>query len=87
MANVIIAVLATVLGFTTSAVVTEVRSQGPAAAPLVAVEIQAQFRPIHAAEPPAFVSSEAPGWNEHGQAVVMASVRAVLAARSVGAER
>lgn len=87
MANVVIAVLATVLGFTTSAVVTEVGSQGPAAAPFVAVEIPAQFRPIHAAEPPAFVSSKAPSWNERGQAVVMASVRAVIATRSVGVER
>jgi hypothetical protein len=87
MANVIIAVLATVLGFTTSAVVTEVRSQGPAAAPLVAVEIPAQFRPLHAAEPPAFASSSAPGWNKPGHAVALASARAVLATRSVGVER
>lgn len=87
MANVIIAVLATVLGFTTSAVVTEVRSQGPAAAPLVAAEIPAQFRPIHAAEPPAFVSSKAPGWNERSQAVVFASARAFVATRSVGVGR
>jgi hypothetical protein len=87
MANVIIAVLATVLGFTTSAVVTEVRSQGPAAAPRVAVEIPAQFRPIHAAEPPAFVSSKAPGWNARSQGVVMASARTVPATRSVGGER
>lgn len=87
MANVIIAVLATVLGFTTSAVVTEVRSQGPAAAPLVAAEIPAQFRPIHAAEPPAFVSTRAPGWNERSQAVVLASARAFVATRSVGVGR
>jgi hypothetical protein len=64
-----------------------VRGQGPAAAPVVAVEIPAHFRPNHAAEPPAFVSSKAPGWNEHGQAVVMASARADLATRSVGVER
>ena len=87
MANVIIAVLATVLGFTTSAVVTEVRDQGPAAAPLVAVEIPAQFRPLHAAEPPAFVSSKAPGWNKRSQPIVMASARAVGATRSHGVER
>jgi len=87
MANVIIAVLATVLGFTTSAVVAEVRGQGPAAAPVVAVEIPAQFRPIHAAEAPAFVSTRAPGWNERSRATVMASARAFVATRSVGVER
>jgi hypothetical protein len=87
MANVIIAVLATVLGFTTSAVVTEVRSQGPAAAPLVAAEIPAQFRPIHAAKPPAFVSTRAPGCNEQSKVMVMVSARAFVATRSVGVER
>ena len=87
MANIVIAVLATILGFTTSAVVTEVHGQGPVAAPLVAVEIPAQFRPLHVAEPPAFASSRAPGWNKRGQAVALASARAVLATRSVGVER
>lgn len=87
MANVIIAVLATILGFATSAVVTEVRSQGLAAAPVVAAEMPAQFRPIHAVEAPAFVSTRAPGWNERNGATVMASARAIVATRSVGVER
>ena len=87
MANVTIAVLATILGFMTSAVVAEVRGPGPAAAPIVAAEIPAQFRPIHAAEPPAFVSTRAPGWNERSEAVVVASARAFVMTRSVGVER
>jgi len=88
MANVTIAVLATILGFTSSAVVTEVRSRGPTAAPIVAAEIPAQFRPIHAAEPPAFVSTRAPGWNKRSQAIVMVSAaRAGVLTRSIGVER
>ena len=88
MANVIIAVLATVLGFTTSAVVAEVRGHGSAAAPVVAAEIPAQFRPILSAEAPAFVSSKAPGWNERSEAAVLASAaRAFVVTRSVGVER
>jgi hypothetical protein len=88
MANVTIAVLATILGFMTSTVIAEVRGHGPAAAPIVATEIPAQFRPIHVAEPPAFVSTRAPGWNERNQAVAMASAaRAFALARSIGVER
>lgn len=88
MANVVIAVLATVLGFTTSAVVAEVRHTGPAAAPMVTAEIPAQFRPIHSAETPAFVSTAAPGWNKPSQAIAIASAaRAFVVTRSVGVER
>lgn len=82
MANVAVAVLAVVLGFLTSAVVAEVRGHGPAAAPAVAAESPAQFRPIHAAEPPVFVSTSAPGWNERSRPVLMAS-----AARAFGLTR
>jgi hypothetical protein len=88
MANVIIAVLATVLGFTTSAVVAEVRHTGPAAAPIVTVEIPAQFRPIHSAETPAFVSTAAPGRDKPREATIAASAaRAFSVTRSVGVER
>ena len=88
MANVTIAVLATILGFTTSAVVTEVRGHGPAAAATVAAEIPAQFRPIHAAEAPAFVSTRAPGWTERSQTIVTVSAaRAFVLTRSIGVER
>ena len=88
MANVTIAMLATILGFTTSAVVTEVRGPGPAAAPIVAAEILAQFRPIHAAEPPVYVSTKAPGWNERSQpTVIVSAARAGVLTRSLGIER
>jgi hypothetical protein len=87
MVNVIIAVLATVLGFATSAVVAEVRGHGPAAAPVVAAEIPAQFRPILSAEAPAFVSTKAPGWNERTQPVEMVAARSFVVTRSVGVER
>lgn len=89
MVNVIVAVFATVLGFATSAVVAEVRNPGPAAAPIVAAEIPAQFRPIFAAEAPAFVSTRAPGWNARtapaGDAVAARAF--VVTARTAGVER
>lgn len=88
MANVIIAVLATILGYTTSAVITEVRGQGPAAAPIVAAEIPAQFRPIHAAEPPVFASTRAPSWNERKEAaMVISAARAFVVGQSAEMER
>jgi hypothetical protein len=88
MANVIIAVFATVLGYTTSAVVAEVRDHGPAAAPIVAAEMPAQFRPILSAEAPAFVSTTAPGWNVRNEAVAqVAAARAFVVVRTVGVAR
>ena len=88
MANVTIAVRAINLGFTTSAVVAEVRGHGPTAAPTVAAELPAQFRPIHAAEAPAFVSTRAPGWSERSQTIVTVSAaRAFVLTRSIGVER
>lgn len=88
MTNVIIAVLATVLGYTTSAVVAEVRHSGPAAAPLVAVEMPAQFRPIVSVEAPAFVSTAAPGWNPRNEAAPQAvAARSFVVIRTVGVAR
>lgn len=88
MTNVIIAVLATVLGYTTSAVVAEVHHPGPTAAPIVATEMPAQFRPILSAEAPAFVSTAAPGWNERNEAAPqMATARAFVVVRTVGVTR
>lgn len=88
MANVMIAVLASVLGFTTSAVVAEVRHYGPEAAPIAAAENPAQFRPVHSAETPAFISTAAPGWNRRSEIVVVASAaRALVVTRTVGVER
>jgi hypothetical protein len=88
MTNVIIAVLATLLGYTTSAVVAEVRSQGPAAAPIVAARMPVQFRPILSAEAPAFVSTAAPEWNaRHDAAPQLAAVRAFTVVRTVGVVR
>lgn len=88
MANVIIAVLATVLGYTTSAVVAEVRDHGPAAAHVVVVEMPAQFRPILSAEAPASISTTAPGWNARNDAAPQVAVaRAFVVARTVGVAR
>ena len=88
MTNVIIAVLATVLGYTTSAVVDEVRHPGPAAAPIVAAEMPVQFRPIVSAEVPAFVATVAPGWNDRSEAAPqVAAARAFVVARTVGVAR
>lgn len=88
MANVLIAVLATVLGYTTSAVVAEVRSERPAATRMVVVDIPAQFRPILSAKAPAFVSPAAPSWNERAKADTQVSAaRAFGISRSVGVVR
>lgn len=88
MANVIIAVLATVLGYTTSAVVAEVRHPGPTVAPIVAAEMPAQFRPILSAEAPAFASTAAPVWNARNDAAPqLVAARAFVVARTVGVSR
>jgi hypothetical protein len=88
MANVLIAVLATVLGYTTSAVVAQVRSEDPAATRMVVVDARAQFRPIVSAHAPAFVSPAAPGWNERAKADTQVSAaRAFVITRSVGLVR
>ncbi|MGV3549999.1 hypothetical protein [Rhizobium sp.] len=88
MTNVVIAVLATVLGYTTSAVVAEVRAPAPAAAPIVAVEMPAQFRPILSAEAPAFVSTAAPAVHvRNAVAPQVAAVRSFVVARTVGVAR
>lgn len=89
MGNVIIAVLATVLGFATSAVVSEVRSQGPVAAAISAADVPAQFRPIHFAEAPAFVSTRAPGWQPRvaPPAGAVAARSMIVATRSIGVTR
>ena len=88
MANILIAVLATVLGYTTSAVVAEVRTERPAATRMVVVEIPAQFRPVVSAEAPTFVSPAAPGWNERAKADTQVSAaRAFTNTRSLGVTR
>ena len=88
MANILIAVLATALGYTTSAVVAEVRNHDSAVTPIVVAEMPAQFRPIIAAEAPAFVSTAAPALNVRAEpSPQMAAARAFVVARTVGVER
>lgn len=87
MTNVVIAVLATVLGYTTSAVVAEVRSHDPAAARMVVAEAPAQFRPIRSAEAPAFASTSAPAMNLRDAAAPQLSAARSFVIVPVGAVR
>lgn len=61
-ANMMIAVIGTVLGFATSAVVAEVRGYSPEPAPVAAVSAPKQFRPAFGFGGPTFASTAAPRW-------------------------
>lgn len=87
MANVIIAVFATVLGYATSAVVAEVRTGLPSA-PIAMPDALAQFRPVPSSEAPAFASTPAPTWNRtSGKLLVASTARAFGASRTVRMDR
>lgn len=62
-ANVAIACIGTVLGFTTSAVVAEVRGRTPEARPVAVVSAPKQFRPAFDSRRPTFASTAAPAWH------------------------
>jgi hypothetical protein len=88
MSNVLIAVFATVVGFTTSAIIEEVRSVDAAVVEVLAVDTTAQFRPILSLRAPVSTPSAAPVLNDRAtETTELAAVRAFVLARPTGRER